>query len=85
MRLKSLQNAEAWAPLRPGGNGIIRCAHPSENSVQPLEGTVQVDLNPAWGARHILAMVFNSPALYKTHTNRAHLGKLIRRFEAMVN
>lgn len=38
-------------------------AHLSQNFVQPLQWPVKMNLNPARGARDILAMVFSSPTL----------------------
>lgn len=49
-------------------------AHLSQNFVQPLQWPVKMDLNPAGGARDILAMILSSPALNKTHADGAHLG-----------
>lgn len=44
-----------------------------------------MDLNPAGGASDILAMIFCTPTLYKTHANGAHLSKLIDGFKAVVH
>jgi len=37
-----------------------------------------MDLNPAWSAGHILAVVLRSPALHKAQAYRTHLGELKR-------
>lgn len=65
-RLNSFQEAEAWGRLRHRWNRIVRWTHLSKNFIQPLEGAVQVDLNPAGGASNILAVVLCSPALEDT-------------------
>ena len=44
----------------------MRRAHLGKNFIQPLEGAVQMDLDPAGGAGNILAVVFCSPALETT-------------------
>ena len=41
----------------------MRRAHLGENLIQPLQGAVQVDLNPAGGAGHVLTVVLGTPAL----------------------
>lgn len=51
--------------LGHGGDGVVRRAHLCENLVQPLQRSVEVDLDPAGGAGHVLTMVFSSPALGK--------------------
>lgn len=38
-------------------------AHLSQNFIQPLQWPVKMDLNPAGGARDILAMILSSPTL----------------------
>lgn len=60
-------------------------AHLSQNFVQPLQRSVKMNLNPAGGARDILAMILGSPTLNKTHPDSAHLGELIDDFKAMVD
>ena len=42
-------------------------------------------LDPTWRAGHILSVVLGAPALDETHANRAHLGQLVDRLEAVVN
>lgn len=46
---------------------------------------MQVNLNPAGCAGHILAVVLCSPALNKAHTDGTHLGELINSLKAVVN
>lgn len=72
-RLNSFQEAEAWGHLRHWWNRIMRWTHLGKNFIQPLEGTVQMYLNPAGGASNILAVVFCSPALEKTQQGSFNL------------
>lgn len=46
------------------------------DSVEPLEGSVESHLNPAWRACDGLASVVVAPALDETDADRAHLGEL---------
>ena len=46
---------------------VAGAAHLCEDFVQPLQGTVQVDLNPARSRGHVLSVVFRAPALHKGH------------------
>lgn len=46
---------------------------------------MKVDLNPAGGARDILAMVLGSPTLDKTHPDSAHLSQLVDDFKSVVD
>lgn len=57
----------------------------SEDLVEPLEGSMKMDLNPAGGGGHVLAMVFGSPALHERHANGAHLGEFVDGFESEVD
>lgn len=84
-RLNSFQEADAWGHLRHRWNRIMRWTHLSKNFIQPLEGAVQMYLNPAGGASNILAVVFCSPALHKAHTYSTHFCKLIDRLKSMVH
>lgn len=54
------------------GDGVERGAHLCQHFVQPLERPVQVHLDPAGGAGHILSVVLCSPALtgHKSTLNR---------------
>lgn len=46
---------------------------------------MQVNLDPAGCAGHILTVVLCSPALHKAHTDGTHLGELIDSLEAVVD
>lgn len=46
------------------------------DSVEPLEGSIESDFNPAGSACDGLASVVVPPALDETDANRAHLGEL---------
>ena len=46
------------------GDGVQRRPHLCQHLVQPLQGPVQVHLNPAGGASDILTVVLRSPALW---------------------
>lgn len=59
--------------------------HLREYLVQPHERPVQVDLDPAWGAGDVLAVVLGTPAFHKTHANGAHLGELVDSLKALVD
>lgn len=63
----------------------MRGAHLSQHLIQPLQGAVQVNLNPAGCAGHILAVVLCTPALNKAHADSAHLGELINGLKAVVD
>ena len=51
--------------LRHGGDVVAGAAHLGEDLVKPLEGAVQVDLNPAGGGGDVLPVVLRSPALHE--------------------
>ena len=57
----------------------------SEDPVKPLEGTVEMKLDPTWRARHRLPPVLGPPALHEGHPDGAHPGKRVDCLEAMVN
>ena len=46
---------------------VAGAAHLGEHLVQPLEGAVQVDLNPAGGGGDVLPVVLRPPALHEGH------------------
>ena len=58
-------------------NWISRWPHLNQHLVKPLQGTMQMDFNPAWCTGNILAVILSSPAFDKTQANRAHLRQLI--------
>ena len=57
----------------------------SQYPVKPLEGTVEMKLNPAGRAGHRLPPVLRAPALHKGHPDGAHPGKRVDCLEAVVN
>ena len=77
---------------RKGGGGVSRDgsdvgrgSHLGEDFVQPHEWAVEMDLDPARGARHVLTMVLCAPALHEAHPNGAHLCELVYGLEALVD
>ena len=64
---------------------VAGAAHLGEHLVQPLEGAVQVDLNPAGGGGDVLPVVLRPPALHEGHPDGAHLGQLVHRLEPVVD
>lgn len=71
--------------LRHRADGIVRTSHLNENLIEPLQRSVQMNLNPAGRRCDILPMILSAPALHEAHPNRAHLRELIHSFEAMVH
>lgn len=73
--MQGLDSPGAWGQFRlgHGGDGVVGGAHLGEHLVQPLQRTVQVDLNPAGGAGHILAVVLCTPALGEQEEERYSL------------
>lgn len=63
----------------------MRRAHLGKDFIQPLQGPVKMNLNPAWGACHILSMVLCTPTLYKAHADGAHLGEFIDGFKTVID
>lgn len=59
--------------------------HLREHSIQPLQGTMEMDLYPAWCAGDVLSMVLRPPALHKAHSNGAHLGQSVNSLETLVH
>ena len=64
---------------------VAGAAHLGEHLVQPLEGAVQVDLNPAGGGGDVLPVVLRPPALHEGHPDGAHLGQLVHSLKAVVD
>ena len=59
--------------LGDGRDWIIRRAHFFEYLVEPLERSVESQLDPAWTRAHVLTVVIGAPAFHKTqldHTLR---------------
>lgn len=67
------------------GAACRRRTHLSENLVQPLQGTIQMQLYPARSACDSLSPVLGPPAFDKAHAYGAHPGKLIDSFKALVD
>ena len=63
-------------------NGGLRPWYLIQDSIQPLQGTVEVNLHPTRSAGDILAVVFGAPAFDKAKPNGAHLGQLVGGFKA---
>lgn len=60
-------------------------SHLSQHFVQPLQRAVQMDLNPAGGAGHVLTVVLRPPALDKTHPYGTHFSEFIDGFKAVID
>lgn len=71
--LRDAGAADAWGP------------HLCEHFVEPLQGAVQVQLDPAGGAGHCLSPVLSSPAFDKAHANGAHPGELVHSLKPLVD
>lgn len=63
----------------------MRRAHLREDLVQPLQGAVEVYLDPTRSRCHILTVVFRTPALNERHSNSTHLSQLVYSFETMIH
>ena len=63
----------------------MRRTHLREHLVEPLQRPVEVNLDPAGRARHVLPVVLGAPALDETHPDRAHLCQLVDSLEAVVD
>ena len=64
---------------------VAGAAHLGEDLVKPLEGAVQVYLNPAGSGGDVLSVILRPPPLHKGHPDGAHLGQLVDSFEAVVD
>ena len=64
---------------------IARASHLGEHLVQPLEGAMQVHLDPARGGGDVLPVILGSPAFHKAHPDGAHFSQLVDRLKSMVN
>ena len=67
------------------GDDVLGAAHLGEHLVQPLEGPVQMHLNPAGSRSHVLAVIFCAPTLDKGHPDGAHLGQFVHCLESVVD
>lgn len=63
----------------------MRRSHLSQNFVQPLQRAIQMNLYPAGGASHILAVVLGPPALDKAHPYSAHFSEFVDSLKAVVD
>ena len=70
---------------RDGGDGIVWRPHLREDLVKPLEGAIEVDLDPARGGGHVLPVVLGAPPFHEAHPDGAHLGELVDHLEAVVD
>ena len=70
--------------LRIWVRGRARRSHSYQDSVQPFQGAVQLNLNPAGGSGNALSPIINTPSLYKTDTNLAHVWKLVHSLEVRI-
>ena len=68
-----------------GAAGPGRAAHLLQHLVQPLQRTVQVQLDPAGGGGHRLPPVLLAPALHEGHPDGAHPGQGVHGLEALVD
>lgn len=57
----------------------------SEYSVQPLEGSVELQLDPARGGCDILSVVVCPPSLDETDADDTHLAEFIDRLKSVVD
>ena len=76
MEVRSL----AVGPALEGGG-----AHLHQHLVQPLQGPVQVHLDPAGGGRHCLAPVLLAPALHEADPDGAHPRQVVHGLVAQVD
>lgn len=51
-------------------------SHLSEHLIQPLQRSIQVNLDPAGSRGDVLSVVFRPPALHEAQANSTHLGQL---------
>lgn len=56
-----------------------------EDPIQPLQRSVEVQLDPAGSRGDCLPAVLGAPALDKTHADGAHPGQLVHGLEALVD
>lgn len=56
-----------WS-LGHGWDGVMGRSHLSEHLIQPLQGPVEVNLNPAGCASHVLPVVLGTPSLVGNST-----------------
>ena len=59
--------------------------HSRDHIIQPHKWYIEVHLDPAGSAGHILATVLRPPAFHETYTNGAHLSELIDSLKALIH
>ena len=64
---------------------VAGASHLGEYFIQPLEGAVKVNLYPTRCGGDVLAMVLRTPTFDEGHSDGAHLGQLVHRFEAVID
>lgn len=63
----------------------MRSPHLRQDFVEPLQRPVEVHLDPARRARHVLPVVLGAPPLDEAHADGAHLGQLVNRLEPVIH
>ena len=56
-----------------------------QHPVQPLQGTMQVHLDPAWSSGHSLPVILRPPPLYKAESYHTHPGQLVHSIAVSVH
>lgn len=49
-------------------NCIMRGSHLSQYLVQPLQRSMEMDLNPTWSTSYILTVILSTPSFHKWHS-----------------
>ena len=62
--------------LRDGSRPIFGGPHLGQDPVEPLEGAVEVDFDPAGGRGDVLPMIISAPPFDEGHADRAHLSQV---------
>ena len=70
---------------RHGTAGKPRRSHLNQDTVEPLKGSVEVQLDPARSGGDRLTPVLGAPSLDKTHADCAHPRQLVDRFESLTH
>ena len=56
-----------------------------EDSVQPLQRAMKMNLNPTRRTSDVLAMVLGTPPLHKAHSDSAHLCECVDSLKALIH
>jgi len=64
---------------------IARAAHLGQDLVQPLQGAVEVNFDPAGSRCNVLSVILCAPAFDERHPDRAHLGQLVHSLESVIH